>query len=109
MSKRSQALREALEDAALAGAKEMTEFLRLYGGKSAPEVPPDRLKVVHVAQGAVKGYTQWQASQNNMATGLLTATRMVGVSPEQTLEILKSAGMLSESVESSPARLKLTK
>lgn len=48
MSKRSEALAEALEDAALAGAKEIKEFLGTYRGKD-----PERLKRVQIA-----GYTQ---------------------------------------------------
>lgn len=109
MSRRSQELREALEDAALVGAKEMKRFLELYGGADAPEVPRDRFKVVLVARDAVKECIDQQSSQNNMVTSLMNAARLVGVAPEQTLEILKTTGILPESATSTPERLKLAK
>src|SRR3954462_6777462 len=102
MSKRSQALSEALEDAALAGAKEIREFLGTYRGKD-----PDRLKRVQIAANAVSGYTRWRASQNNMVSMMLMAARQTGVTQEQTLEICKVAGLLPESTES--AQLKIAK
>lgn len=91
MAKRQSELSEALEDAALAGAKEIKEFLGTYRGKD-----PDRLKRVQIAVGAVSGYTRWRASQNNMVSMMLMAARQTGVSPEQTLEIAKVAGLLPE-------------
>lgn len=75
MSRRSEALAEALEEAALAGAKEIKEFLGTYRGKD-----PERLKRVQVAVGAVSGYTRWRASQNNMVSMMLMAARQTGVS-----------------------------
>jgi len=101
MSKRAQALSEALEEAALAGAKEIKEFLGTYRGND-----PDRLKRVHVAVTAVSGYTRWRASQNNMVSTMLAAARQTGVTPAQTLEIVKLAGLLPDSAEST---LKLAK
>ncbi len=103
MSKRSEALAEALEDAALAGAKEIKEFLGTYRGKD-----PERLKRVQVAVGAVSGYTRWRASQNNMVSMMLMAARQTGISAQQTLDIAKVAGLLPESVETAEP-LKLAK
>jgi hypothetical protein len=94
MSKRTEALHEALEDAALAGAKEIKEFLGTYRGKD-----PERLRRVQIALGAVGGYTRWRASQNNMVSMMLMAARQTGVSSEQTLEIAKLAGLLPEETE----------
>lgn len=102
MSKRSEALSEALEDAALAGAKEIKEFLGTYRGTD-----PDRLKRVQVAVGAVSGYTRWRASQNNMVSMMLMAARQTGVSTTDTLEIAKAAGLLPETTET--AQLKIAK
>ena len=94
MSKRpvTQLLHEALEDAALAGAREIKEFLATYRGRD-----PDRLRRVQVAVGAVSGYTRWRASQNNMISMMLIAARQTGIGPEQTLAIAKTAGLLPES------------
>jgi len=100
MSKRSIALKEALEDAALAGAKEIKEFLATYRGKD-----PARLKRVQIGATAVSGYTRYQASQNNMVSMMLMAARQTGVTPEQTLEICKIAGLLPESTESAPLKV----
>jgi len=94
MSRRTtEALHEALEEAALAGAKEITEFLGTYRGKD-----PDRLRRVQIAIGAVGGYTRWRASHNNMISMMLIAARQTGIGPQQTLEIAKSAGLLPETV-----------
>lgn len=98
MSKRTAALSEALEEAALAGAKEIKEFLSTYRGKD-----PERLRRVQIAAGAVSGYTRWRASQNNMVSMMLMAARQTNVPPDQTLEICKLAGLLPESTESTPA------
>lgn len=103
MSKRSEALAEALEDAALAGAKEIKEFLGTYRGKD-----PERIKRVQIAVGAVSGYTRWRASQNNMVSMMLMAARQTGISAQHTLEIAKVAGLLPDSVESTEG-LKLAK
>jgi hypothetical protein len=93
MSKRSTAaLHEALEEAALAGAKEIKEFLSTYRGKD-----PERLRRVQIALGAVGGYTRWRASQNNMISMMLIAARQTGIGPTQVLEIAKSTGLLPES------------
>jgi hypothetical protein len=100
MSKRSEALAEALEDAALAGANEIREFLSTYRGKD-----PERLKRVQVAVGAVSGYTRWRASQNNMVSMMLMAARQTGISATDTLQIAKSAGLLPESTESAPLKI----
>ena len=94
MTKRSVALSEALEDAALAGAKEIREFLGTYRGKN-----PDRLKRVQIAVGAVSGYTRWRASQNNMISTIMMAARQSGVTRDQTLRIAQAAGLLPEAVE----------
>jgi hypothetical protein len=104
MSKRSSALSEALEEAALAGAREIKEFLGTYRGKDA-----DRLKRVQIAVGAVGSYTRWRASQNNMVSMMLMAARQTGVSSEQTLDICKLAGLLPESTEPNVAPLKVAK
>jgi hypothetical protein len=103
MSSRSEKLSEALEDAALAGALEIKEFLGTYRGKD-----PDRLKRVQVAVGAVSGYTRWRASQNNMVSMMLMAARQTGVSAEDTLNIAKVAGLIPAGAEVSE-RLKLAK
>jgi hypothetical protein len=94
MSSRRQALHEALEEAALAGAKEIKEFLGTYRGKD-----PERLRRVQIAMGAVSGFTRWRASQNNMVSMMLVASRQIGISADQTLEIVKAAGLLPESAE----------
>ena len=86
-------LQEALEEAALAGAKEIKKFLDSYQGKD-----PDRLRRVQIAIGAVAGYTRWRASHNNMVSMMLICARQVGITPEQTLEIAKGAGLLPETV-----------
>lgn len=91
MASRSELLSEALEDAALEGAREIKEFLGTYRGKD-----PDRLKRVQVAVGAVSGYTRWRASQNNMVSMMLMAARQTGVSAEDTLAIAKAGGLLPE-------------
>jgi hypothetical protein len=87
-------LHEALEEAALAGAKEIKEFLSTYRGKD-----PDRLRRVQIAIGAVSGYTRWRASQNNMISMMLIAARQTGIGPQQTLDIAKTAGLLPEGAE----------
>jgi hypothetical protein len=103
MSRRStkEALQEALEEAALAGAKEIKEFLSVYRGKD-----PDRLRRVHVAVGAVGSYARWQASQNNMISMMLIAARQSGIGPQQTLDIAKSAGLLPEGLSAEVIELK---
>jgi hypothetical protein len=85
---------EVFEDAAVAGAKEIKEFLSTYRGKD-----PERLKRVQVAVAAVSGYTRWRASQNNMVSMMLMACRQSGVSATDTLQIAKTAGLLPEEVE----------
>ena len=91
----TEALHEALEEAALAGAKEIKEFLSNYRGKD-----PERLRRVQVAIGAVGGYTRWRASHNNMVSMMLIAARQSGIGAQQTLDIAKAAGLLPESVTS---------
>ena len=100
----SQALHEALEEAALAGAKEIKEFLGTYRGKD-----PDRLRRVQVAIGAVSGYTRWRASHNNMVSMMLIAARQTGLGPQQTLDIAKTAGLLPESSTAEILELKAAK
>jgi hypothetical protein len=101
MSKRTrEQLHEALEEAALAGAKEIKEFLGTYRGKD-----PDRYRRVQIAIGAVSGYTRWRASQNNMVSMMLIAARQTGISAEQTLEIAKGAGLLPETATAGPAEI----
>lgn len=91
---KQEALHDALTEAALAGAKEIKEFLNTYRGKD-----PERYKRVQVACGAVGAYTRWRASQNNMVSMMLIAARQTGIGGAQTLEIAKAAGLLPESVE----------
>jgi len=88
-------LHEALEEAALVGAKEIKEFLGTYRGKD-----PERLRRVQIAIGAVGSYTRWRASHNNMISMMLIAARQTGIGAEQTLEIAKTAGLLPEATES---------
>jgi hypothetical protein len=106
MSRRTtkEALQEALEEAALAGAKEIKEFLGLYRGKD-----PERLRRVQVAIGAVGSYARWQASQNNMISMMLIAARQSGIGPQQTLDIAKNAGLLPESLSAEVIELKQAK
>jgi hypothetical protein len=104
MKRVREALHEALEEAALAGAKEIKEFLGSYRGKE-----PDRLRRVQIAIGAVSGYTRWRASQNNMISMMLIAARQTGIGPEQTLNIAKSAGLLPESLTAEIIELKAAK
>jgi len=87
-------LHDALEEAALVGAKEIKEFLGTYRGKD-----PERLRRVQIAIGAVGSYTRWRASQNNMISMMLIAARQTGIGPQQTLDIAKTAGLLPESAE----------
>jgi hypothetical protein len=87
-------LNEALAQAALAGAKEIREFLETYRGKD-----PERYRRVQIACGAVGAYARWRASHNNMISMMLMAARQTGISGQQTLEIAKSAGLLPESAE----------
>jgi len=90
----SEQLHEALEEAALVGAREIKEFLGTYRGKD-----PDRLRRVQIAIGAVGSYTRWRASQNNMISMMLIAARQSGIGPQQTLDMAKAAGLLPESIE----------
>lgn len=94
MASRRELLHESLEEAALAGAKEITTFLGTYRGKD-----PERLHRVQIAMGAVGSYTRWRASQNNMVSMMLMAARQVGISAEQTLEVVKAAGLLPEAAK----------
>jgi hypothetical protein len=91
---RQDLLHEALMEAALAGAREIKEFLGTYRGKD-----PERFRRVQVACGAVGAYTRWRASQNNMVSMMLIAARQSGIGSAQTLEIAKSAGLLPDAVE----------
>jgi hypothetical protein len=91
MAKTRELLREALEDAALVGAKEIKEFLGTYRGKD-----PERLRRVQIAISAVGSYTRYQASHNNMVSMMLIAARQTGIGPDQTLSIAKSAGLLPD-------------
>jgi hypothetical protein len=93
-STKQEALHDALMDAALAGAREISEFLGTYRGKD-----PERFRRVQIACGAVGAYTRWRASQNNMVSVMLIAARQSGVSAEQTLSIAKGAGLLPETAE----------
>lgn len=83
-------LRKAMERAALAGALEISEFLENPGSD------PERLKRVHVAVGAVSGFTRWSASQNNMVSTVLMAARQTGATVEATRQILGAAGLTIE-------------
>jgi hypothetical protein len=94
---RRTALSDALEEAALAGAREITSFLGTYRGKD-----PERFRRVQIAAGAVSGYTRYRASQNNMVSMMLMAARQTNVSAEQTLEICKIAGLLPTTAASVP-------
>lgn len=89
-----EALSESLAEAALAGAKEIKDFLGTYRGKD-----PERFRRVQIACMAVGSYTRWRASHNNMVSMMLMAARQTGISPEQTLDIAKSAGLLPEAAE----------
>lgn len=84
-------LHEALEEAALVGAKEIKEFLGTYRGKD-----PERMRRVQIAISAVGSYTRWIASHNNMVSMMLIAARQTGIGPDQTLEIAKEAGLFPE-------------
>ena len=97
-------LHDALEEAALAGAKEIKEFLATYRGKD-----PDRLRRVQIAVAAVGGYTRWRASHNNMVSMMLIAARQTGIGPQQTLELAKSAGLLPEFSSAEVLELKAAK
>lgn len=90
----SEQLNTVLEEAALAAAKEIKEFLGTYRGKD-----PDRLRRVHIAIGTLGSYSRLKSSQNNTLSMMLIAARQSGIGPQQTLEIAKSAGLLPESVE----------
>jgi hypothetical protein len=96
------AIREAMEEVALAGAIEMKHFLDTYHGDD----PVARARV-QVATNAVTGYTRQCSSENNMVGMMMAAAERTGISPEQTLEIVKTAGLLPEAV--APAKLKVAK
>ena len=100
MPSRREQLHEALEEACLAGAKEIKEFLATYRGKD-----PERYRRVQVAMGAVGSFTRWRASQNNMVSMMLIAARQTGISSEQTLDIVKSVGLLPEAAEVAPLKV----
>lgn len=102
MTKKRLEIREAMEDVALAGAIEMKKFLDTYRGDD--RVARTR---VQVATNAVTGYTRQCASENNMIAMLLAATDRTGVSPEQTLAIVQSAGFIPATAAASPERAKL--
>lgn len=87
-------LHEALEEAALVGAREIKEFLGTYRGKD-----PDRLRRVQIAISAVGSYTRFQASHNNMVSMMLIAARQTGIGPDQTLQIAQTAGLLPEKTD----------
>ena len=91
MRKTREQLHEALEEAALVGAKEIKEFLGTYRGKD-----PERLRRVQIAISAVGSYTRYQASHNNMVSMMLIAARQTGIGAEQTLNIAQAAGLLPE-------------
>lgn len=95
-------LSEALAEAALAGAREIREFLGTYRGKD-----PERYRRVQVACNAVGAYTRWRASHNNMVSMMLIAARQTGVSAEQTLDIAKEAGLLPETTVGGGQALKV--
>jgi hypothetical protein len=101
MSKRT-AIREAMENAALKGALEMEHFLDTYHG----EDPVARTRV-QVAAASVTNYTRQCSSENNMIGMMLSAAERTGVSPEQTLAIVKEVGLLPPSTV--PAKLKIAK
>lgn len=96
---RQEQLHEALAEAALAGAQEIKTFLGTYRGKD-----PERLHRVQIAMGAVGSYTRWRASQNNMVSMMLMAARQVGISAEQTLDVVKAAGLLPDRAEIVPLK-----
>jgi hypothetical protein len=100
MRRKEEQLQDALIEAALAGAKEISEFLSVYRGKD-----PDRYRRVDVARSAVGSYTRYRASQNNMISMMLLAARQVGVSAEQTLDLAKAEGLLPESAKAAALKI----
>jgi hypothetical protein len=89
-------LNDALVDAALEGALEVSDYLKHH------RKDPDSNRRVQVALGAVTSYTRFRASQNNMISMMLIAARQGGVSNEQTLDMAKAAGLLPPTVEAGP-------
>ena len=92
MSKMRNEFADTMEGAAVAGAKEIKEFLGTYRGKDS-----DRLKRVHVAVAAISGYTRWCASRNNLMSMMLMAARQSGIDKDQMLKLATNAGLLPES------------
>ena len=86
-----QELHDEYAETALAGVREIKEFLTTYRGKD-----PERLRRVQIALGTVSGYTRLMASRNNMVSMMLIAARQTGLGSQQTLDIAKEAGLLPE-------------
>jgi len=100
MSKRTE-LSDDIEDAALLGAKEMKQFLETYRGDD-----PVALTRVTIGAKAVKNYLEKFSAQNGLLALMMGAAERTGVSPEQTLEIAKGAGLLPETVKPKLIRAK---
>ena len=96
-------LHDDIDDAAGLGAKEMKMFLETYRGND-----PVAVKRVGVAAAAVTNYLDKFSAQNGLLGLMMGAAERAGVSPEQTLEIAKGAGLLPASAKRAPAK-KLSK
>ena len=80
-------LKDVLEEAALAGATELTHFLT-----DPTKAEPQDFRRAQMALGAVTGYTRWRSSQNNLLSMVLMVSRQNGVLPDLT-EIAESIGL----------------
>lgn len=88
---RKQELMEASEEAAIAGAKEIREFLTTYRGTDAL-----RFKRAQMAASTLAGHVRLLASQNNLATTMLQAAKLAGLSKEDTKAMAQGAGLLTD-------------
>lgn len=91
--RKQQKLQEALEEAALAGARELKRFLE------GTNNDPKDARRVQVALGAVTSYTRLRASQNNMIGMVLSVSKQAGLDPNITVELAKDIGLLPESAQ----------
>ena len=86
-------LQVVMEDAALAAAKELRDFLQAQD-KSAK--PTERISV---ALGTVSGYTRWRASENNLISMKLTIARHSNMAPKDVIDMSRTMGLLPDKIK----------
>jgi hypothetical protein len=85
----NETLQTVMEEAALAAAKELRDFLKSPKG----EIPTSR---VNTALGTLSGYTRWRASQNNLISMMLGAARQANLPAEIVTNISEEVGLIPE-------------